>query len=1159
MAVTPIPAEVLEAASGFGRVAAPEGLTVLQARLYSHVTRLRGGAPGVRWSDRDTDVVLGDAVRLVEVARTERDAGVTTWQNRSRRAAELLEWLSEPALAGEKSTGLRLLSAAAYQLAGYPAQARGLLERIAAPAPVLHRFLSGEFAQLMEALLSPWSESWEQESPSVDETVSAAVAEETRRCLGILCAQLRWGNEPRLRAAREKLDQVAAVAARSGSAESWLLARLVADLMSIYASASLRSQVEHLLPQVTVSGAIAFERYLRKAFFAERALAWPSQRRGIDRLSSLESFALCTPTGSGKTTVAELAILQSLFRVEGTDLHAPLVMYLTPSRALAAEVEARMSRVLVGLSPTTITVTGLYGGADWGPTDAWMTGDNPTVLICTYEKAEALVRFLGPLFLSRLRLVVVDEAHMVQWTPSGRPQFIESRELRLEALVTRLLAHKGRRRVIALSAVAGGFEDALAQWLVGEADATAVVEPYRSTRQLVGKLEVGQGTSMIQIDMLNGRRLRIEDREDEPYVPNPFPPLPGWSYNPRARDVSMRPITLWAALHMAKAGGERPRPVLIFVPQRPEYLAGTFLDVLEDEWRELAVPEVLVLPATPEDQEIWDRCLAACEDFFGRESFEFRLLGHGIVLHHGKMPASMARLLVEVVERRIANVVVATSTLSEGVNLPFETVLFFHTHRGTTRLEPRAVENTIGRAGRPGHGTEGRALFLMPTDRRDRRRAGYEALLRSLGGGAGTGAREPESPLAGLLNAIYREWSRIAGFGVGPQDFVRWLEMTAPDEEQERGRAALADHLDSLDQILIAVVEEEGRDLAGEELEEVLQGVWRWSYAHHAHEEQERLQRYFVARGTSVPDLYPDQARRRQVYLSSLPPREADRLIEALPELRDRLAAAADYGVWSPEQRMQFLEQLVDGLQVVGLFSPTQPPARSGEKGTFRWWLRAPDAPQPGTPAAISQWFNHVSQSYLYRFCWGIGSVVGLATAEIHGDELRETSLEEWPQTGLPWITLWLKDLVAWGTLDPVAAALLSLRRAGVRADAEEMAQDYYATVPDLTPDDRLNPSRIRDWIEERYPGVIQVSPSVDVTPIPAFPIEFPEELRQAEWRVLPVGRNGRVEWVDPAGYTLARTPLDQVDGELDTTRFDYRLSPRDGRIYRSSSDTPTS
>jgi superfamily II helicase len=72
-----------------------------------------------------------------------------------------------------------------------------------------------------------------------------------------------------------------------------------------------------------------------------RGVLWTSQLQGIDRLRQESSFALCTPTGSGKTLIANLALVRELLLREADGL-APLAMYLVPSRALAGEVEAKL-------------------------------------------------------------------------------------------------------------------------------------------------------------------------------------------------------------------------------------------------------------------------------------------------------------------------------------------------------------------------------------------------------------------------------------------------------------------------------------------------------------------------------------------------------------------------------------------------------------------------------------------------------------------------------------------------------------------------------------------------------------------------------------------------------------------------------------------------
>jgi len=84
---------------------------------------------------------------------------------------------------------------------------------------------------------------------------------------------------------------------------------------------------------------------------------------------------------------------------------------------LAAANDAPALPDLKGIAAEPLVVTGLYGGVDWGPTDAWIQTGRATIVICTFEKADALLRYLGVLFLNRVRLVVVDEAHEVRRDP----------------------------------------------------------------------------------------------------------------------------------------------------------------------------------------------------------------------------------------------------------------------------------------------------------------------------------------------------------------------------------------------------------------------------------------------------------------------------------------------------------------------------------------------------------------------------------------------------------------------------------------------------------------------------------------------------------------------------------------------------------------------
>jgi hypothetical protein len=143
---------------------------------------------------------------------------------------------------------------------------------------------------------------------------------------------------------RERRRNLASSLLHSHDSFSYLLARLVA--------ASCRRFVETCLwPHVARLGSLSGEeanaaliQFARSAFANRRGIVWPAQVAGIGRLGTNESFVLCTPTGSGKTTVATLGIVQSLFMARaGESPDTPiemgtLALYLVPSRALAAEV-----------------------------------------------------------------------------------------------------------------------------------------------------------------------------------------------------------------------------------------------------------------------------------------------------------------------------------------------------------------------------------------------------------------------------------------------------------------------------------------------------------------------------------------------------------------------------------------------------------------------------------------------------------------------------------------------------------------------------------------------------------------------------------------------------------------------------------------------------
>ena len=1141
---------------------------------------------------------LYDAMRLTSAGLLEKELGIEGWDNSLRRAGEILEWLSHSQL-NPNNLPLTLFSSAVYQLAGYPARATGLLnanELTDNQSRILYFFLKADFRSLQQSLTEFWSTQtsapsifplpW-HDTATLSERIHDWITTETTSAIGVVCSFMRWGDETRVLPAIEKLSAIADLLLHGTDPYSWLLAKLCAEVAQIYYETSTRITLAALASSMSESGGKAIEAYLRYCYSSTKSLAWRSQKKGIEHLNLAGSFALCTPTGSGKTTVAEVAILQSLFRDSTQPVEEisdsitnlpkqPLALYLVPSRALATEVESKLTRVLAQLTGEKVIVTGLYGGNDWGPTDAWLTADERTVLICTYEKAEALIRFLGPLFLNRVSLIVIDEAHNVQYEGNLATLISgESRSLRLESLCARLLTHLDSAycRILALSAVVVGLETLISNWVTGTLDSKPVQTSYRSTRQLIGSIECfTTGKTEIRYDLLDDASLKFqaEGRSDSPFIPNPFPfcSVPDlWRYD--GPDKRIRPHLLWAALHLAQPDTNgQPHAVLISVMQNIGGYADDFLQLLKTEWLNSKIPDFFVPPTDRKNLELWQLCLASCEDYFTKDSREYELLENGIVLHHGKMPGLLARLLIQLIDEKIVKVVLATSTLSEGVNLPFETVLIPSLLRGQKPLSTREFRNLVGRAGRPGYGTEGRSLVLLPAkipgDSKSKEinsaRKRYTDLIRDLGTGkiAVSGSKS-QSPLAELLMHIYQIWHRISGSN-SSDEFFDWLERTAPIEDRSENVENTSiieaiNSVDSLDAILLAVIVETEQAQEGEidltVLEEKLQQIWQKTFARFANERETSLNKIFVKRGLVLKStIYPTKQRRRQLYRTGLPPADGDLLIQAYHELLPHLRTGEEYAKWKPDQRYQYIEVIVRRIGELPHFTLPEKAGRRKQnwQDVLKWWLNPAEAVTKPERKQISDWHSYVSQGFTYRFNWGLGSLISLAMDAAFDGKVYTPSLEDWPLTKLPWSIFWLKEMITWGTLEPIAAYLLSKRIEITRANAEAKAREYYRIYENsgIDSNDLLDASKIRQWVDSLLQASQNLSGNHGFHKIQVELLRDFSAVTPKLWRVLPLVSDNDCRWVDPAGFPLAVSDKIKDWNHNQLHQYDFWLNPQE-------------
>jgi hypothetical protein len=262
--------------------------------------------------------------------------------------------------------------------------------------------------------------------------------------LGLADTGLLLGDREIFDTAIRTLESVVASAGQIGNIPTWWIATMTLHI--------LRDLWDQSLHVVLPSGPNinAPERWndLRRDFIALLATRqpphielWPSQiaaaRRAIDPIDDL---VIALPTSAGKTRIAELCILRALADGKRT-------VYVTPLRALSAQIERVLARTFV---PLGAAVTSLYGASGATLIDV-QTLVSADIVVATPEKLDFALR-QDPNVLNDVALVVFDEGHMIG---------LGSREIRYEVLIQRLLRRQdaANRRIVCLSAMFNPDDD----------------------------------------------------------------------------------------------------------------------------------------------------------------------------------------------------------------------------------------------------------------------------------------------------------------------------------------------------------------------------------------------------------------------------------------------------------------------------------------------------------------------------------------------------------------------------------------------------------------------------------------------------------------------------------------------------------------------------
>jgi hypothetical protein len=1151
-------------------------LSALQARSFVRCLQTDWEVETIQWSENESDTILQQArflIRAGKVLSTLAEGSSEEATLAFRRAGELLEWLARAHDKVGEEIPTALFAAGCYQLGGLPAMASGLLRQVTPDdrgSRLFADFLKADFDAVLRRVAGFWNDNLELTRRDAEEKFFGEGTEERVtwfstielvRCIGLAAQTLRRGDTERFSVALDRLRDVERLLIRTSTDDVALLAFFLRSACERFGKSTIYEPLRQL-------GLLNPERldhvnqFARRQYARGRGILWQSQKQGIERLLNNSSFALCTPTGSGKTLVANLAILKELLILRGAqDDLAPLALYIVPSRALASEVEAK----LTGELGRDFVVTGLYGGSDWGITDAWLTSDSPTVLIATIEKADALMRYLGPMLMARLKLLIVDEAHQVLLEDNERERDAlanhMNRAIRLESFISRLLLRKPDIVRIALTAVAGGAAHPVARWIESNADAEPIGSNYRSTRQAIGVLEVSKGSPRIELHRVNDHPLGVRGRGDV-YIPLRIDPMPEPLSGIRnSLNHFTQNSILWTALHLISDD----RRILISIAQRPEQTMGWYADAFDlAGWEDIPAFES---PAEGYDADLFVEARTVCIDYCGENSHELRLLDRGIATNHGQMPQRLRRLMVALIDRSICPITVATATLTEGVNLPFDMIFLpvlkrtmFNVATQTPDEYPMTAaefRNLSGRAGRPGaaKGMEGMTLVALPvtasstavgqqvTQRRQAidRRNEYDDLIRSLRADA-AGDGNATSPLAVLLRAIRQQASRLPGVG-DDEDFLQWLQVTAPETvSADAGRAnpaplaRLADRLDELDAMILAAVEETAVIAAAmatpANTEVMLTQLWQRTFTHVAAATEEWMETAFIKRGRGMVEvIYPDADERKRLYDYGYTPHVGRRFVPVAQTILEMLQVADNYGAMRPDERLAVFVALGDVVADDGGYGFS---IRDTEVGrtlyanwhdVLSWWMGVPGTAGP-EPRDLRAWQIFTSDNFEFRLGVAIGAVVARAWSQSADDPMDTPTIDTWKEvTGLPYFAFWAKELLRWGTLDPFVAFALSLGIAKSRPEADGMREQYLTwlgeDIDDPSSEDQIDPSNLMTWSRTL---ITREAAAQGRAPIAADLAGT--DGRAGRYAVIPVLSKKRIRWLDASGFRLAVSEL---------------------------------